>query len=85
MHYRMVFKQLRFLLMLTAPLIVMAACLLVAIGRKQPVTALVLVVGLAATSLTAVAQSRDHYRSGLSDLRAAAAEVQSNPQRTVLW
>ena len=75
MHYRIVFKQLRFLLMLTAPLIVMAACLLVAIGRKQPVTALVLVVGLAATSLTAVAQSRDHYRSGLSDLRAAAAEV----------
>jgi hypothetical protein len=81
MHYRMVFKQLRFLLMLTAPLMVMAACLLVAIGRKQPVTALILVVGLASTSLTAVAQSRDHYRSGLSDLRAAAAEVQSNPQR----
>ena len=81
LQYLMVFKQQRFLLMLTAPFVLLAAYFLVAIGRRTRVTAAVLIVTLFVTSIAAIARTRNYYRSGLRDLRTIADYVLSNPDR----
>ena len=80
-HYLMLFKQQRFLLMLTAPLVVMAAYFFCAVGRKSAPAAALLTTMLLATALPAIVHTREYYRSGLVDLRAAATEVRLNPDR----
>jgi 4-amino-4-deoxy-L-arabinose transferase-like glycosyltransferase len=77
-HYMMVFKQPRFLLMLTAPLVVMAAYFLCAVSRARPIAGVLLTTGLCITALSATAYTRHYYRAGLSDLRAAAEDVRLN-------
>lgn len=74
-HYLMVFKQERFLLMLTAPLIVTAAFFVVAVGRRHRAAIVVVLLVLFATSLTAIDRTRTYYRSGLADLRAVTPRV----------
>ena len=83
-QYMMLFKQQRFLLMLTAPFVVMAAYFLCAIGRTSQIAAALLMLVLFATSVAAIARTRDHYRAGLYDLRAVADDVRSNPDRVFL-
>lgn len=80
-QYMMVFKQQRFLLMLTAPFVVMAAYFLCAIGRTNRLIAALLMLILFATSVAAIARTRHHYRAGLYDLRAVVDDVRSNPDR----
>lgn len=83
LHYLMVYKQERFLLMLTAPLAVIGAYFVTAIGRRsRPGAAAVLLV-LFATSLAAIDRTRDYYRSGLADLRAVTPQVLQLGDRTV--
>ena len=72
LHYMMVFKQERFLLMLTAPLVaIMAACLVHAVAMRSRVVAAVILAAVFVTSLDAASRTRTYYRSWLSDLRTA--------------
>jgi hypothetical protein len=80
-EYLMVFKQQRFLLMVTAPFAVLAAYFLRQVGRASQGAAIVMVVVLFVTSLTTISRTRDHYRSGLNDLRTMSTDVSSNPDR----
>jgi 4-amino-4-deoxy-L-arabinose transferase-like glycosyltransferase len=87
-QYMMVFKQERYLLMLTAPLVVLAAYFLQRVGRISRIAAIVLLLVLFVTSVGAIARTRNYYRAGLSDLRTIAELVRSNPDRTFfgdLW
>jgi hypothetical protein len=77
----MIFKQERFLLMLTGPLVVLAAGFLHAIGRRSLTAAVVIVVALFATSIGAIERTWQYYRSGLHDLRSVASLVRSYPTR----
>jgi 4-amino-4-deoxy-L-arabinose transferase-like glycosyltransferase len=78
LQYSMIFKQPRFLLILTAPLMVIAADALLALWRRShPVFVLVLAV-LVLTSLNATVRTRNYYRGGLDDLRAVADFVAAN-------
>jgi len=83
LHYMMVFKQERFLLMLTAPLVVIAASFLRAVGARSPPAAATALILLVATSLEGSARTRAHYRAGVSDLRAATRFVTTHPDRVV--
>jgi len=80
-HYLMLFKQQRFLMMLTAPLLVIAAYFLHAMGRRSQLAAVVVTTIVCVTALSATARTRNYYRAGLSDLRAAASDVRANPDR----
>jgi len=87
-QYMMVFQQERFLLMLTAPLVVVGAYFLRAVGGRSRIAAAALTVILFATSLAAVAHTRRFYRSGLFELRTMAGQVRANPDRVFfgdLW
>jgi hypothetical protein len=87
-EYMMLFKQQRFLLALTAPLVVLAADLLHTIARDFRIIAAALILALFATSLLAIARTRRYYRAGLEDMRAATDYVVSHPDRTFygdLW
>jgi Dolichyl-phosphate-mannose-protein mannosyltransferase len=79
--YMMLFKQERFLGILTGPLVVMAAYFLCAIGRASRVAGILLAAALLVSSLSATAQTRDYYRAGLDDLRAAATNVEVTPEK----
>lgn len=81
LHYMMVFKQERFLLMLTAPLVVMAASFLSAVGRRSRLVAAVILIGLVLTSVDGAARTTAHYRESTSDLRSAARFVTAHPER----
>ena len=83
LHYMMVFKQERFLLMITAPLVVMAASFLHAVASRSRLAAAMVLTGLVVTSVEGMAQTRTHYRGGLSDLRAATRFVVARPDRVV--
>ena len=88
MQYMMMFKQQRFLLMLTAPFVVVAAYFLCAIGRTSQMASVLLMLVLFATSVAAITRTRDHYRAGLHDLRAVADLVHSTPDKVFfgdLW
>jgi hypothetical protein len=88
LHYMMVFKQQRFLLMLTAPFLVLAAWLLRTIDSRNRAAAVLMTLVLFITSLAATAGSRDYYRSGLADLRSAADDVRLNTDKVFfgdLW
>jgi Dolichyl-phosphate-mannose-protein mannosyltransferase len=78
LHYMMVFKQDRFLMVLTAPLLILSACLLRAGAKRSRLATLALVLLLAASSLEAIGDSHRFYRAGLRDLRGIAQFVQSN-------
>jgi 4-amino-4-deoxy-L-arabinose transferase-like glycosyltransferase len=87
-HYLMLFKGDRFLLMLTGPLVVTAAYFLRTIARTSVAAAALITVVVLATAVPAIAHTHGHYRSGLSDLRAAAAEVLVHSDKTFfgdLW
>jgi 4-amino-4-deoxy-L-arabinose transferase-like glycosyltransferase len=79
--YMMVFKQERFLLMLTAPFLVLAAYFLHAVAlRSRPIAAVVVAL-LVVSSLAAIARTRHYYRAGLDDLRTLAVGVGDNPHQ----
>ena len=82
LHYMMVFKQERFLLMLTAPLMILAADFLMHLASRHRLAVAIVVVALVATSLQAISQTRRYYRSGLQELRSIANDVQDQPERT---
>jgi 4-amino-4-deoxy-L-arabinose transferase-like glycosyltransferase len=79
--YMMVFKQERFLLMLTGPMMVLAAYFLYSVALRNRWLAIVLVAVLGVTSLGAIGRTRMYYRHGLDDLRSVAADVRANPQQ----
>jgi 4-amino-4-deoxy-L-arabinose transferase-like glycosyltransferase len=83
-RYLMVYKQERFLTMVTAPLLLLAAYFLRDVGRTSRIAATLVIVTLFATSLTAASRTRTHYRAGLADLRAVSADIRSNPGK-VYW
>jgi 4-amino-4-deoxy-L-arabinose transferase-like glycosyltransferase len=78
-QYMMLFKQQRFLLMLTGPFMVLAAYFVRAIGRRSQLVAVALVAVLFVTSLAAITRTRSFYRDGLQQLRDAAEFVSANP------
>jgi len=87
-EYMMLFKQQRFLLALTAPLVVLAADLLHGIARGFRITAVALILALFVTSILAIVRTRRYYRAGLADMRAATDYVVSHPERAFygdLW
>ena len=82
LEYWMVFKQERFLAILTVPLIALAACSLARVAPRQPLAVAAVLVLLTASSVQAIEKTRTFYRAGLSDLRAIADDVLSQPRRT---
>jgi hypothetical protein len=82
LHYMMVFKQERFVLMLTAPLVVLAADFLVHLGSRHRVAVALVLIALLLTSVAAIARTQRYYRSGLEELRSLAGIVQQHPERT---
>ena len=82
LHYMMVFKQERFLLVLTAPLLVIIADFLRSISQGSRVVVAVVVAALMASSWQANAHTQEFYRAGLHDLRTIASEIQADPNRT---
>jgi len=87
-QYMMLFKQQRFLLMLTGPFMVLAAYFVRAIGQRSQLMAVALVLVLFVTSLAAIARTRSYYRDGLLQLRTAAEYVLENANRAYvgdLW
>jgi hypothetical protein len=82
LHYMMVFKQERFVLMLTAPLIVPAADFLEHLATRHRVAVAIVLVALLLTSLAAISQTQRYYRSGLQELRSVANDVETLPDRT---
>jgi len=81
LHYMMLFKQERFVLMLTAPLLVLSAYFIAALARRSRLAAVALMLALLGTSVGAIEHTRTYYRSGLTDLRVAADFVRSQPDR----
>jgi 4-amino-4-deoxy-L-arabinose transferase-like glycosyltransferase len=87
-RYSMVYKQERFLTIVTAPLIVVAAYFLRDVGRRNRIALILVLVAMFATSMRAITQTRGYYRAGLADLRAVSADVRTNPDHTYwgdLW
>jgi 4-amino-4-deoxy-L-arabinose transferase-like glycosyltransferase len=84
LQYSMIYKQARFLLILTAPLVVIAADALRACWQRIPAAAALVAVLLLATSITSTMRTRAYYRSGLEDLRSAAGFVRRHPE-LVFW
>jgi 4-amino-4-deoxy-L-arabinose transferase-like glycosyltransferase len=87
-RYLMVYKHERFLMVVTAPLLVVTAYFLRDVGRRSTVVAVLVLVAMFATSLTAIARTRTNYRAGLADLRAVSADIRANPGHTYwgdLW
>ena len=82
LHYMMVFKQERFLLVLTAPLLIVIADFLRSLGRRSAFIPAIVVAALIGTSLEAVNHTQRFYRAGLQDLRTMARVVESDPNRT---
>ena len=80
LHYMMVFKQERFLMMLTAPCLIFSAYALRALARRSVLLAVAAFVLLFVTSLGAISETRRFYRSGLNDLRVAADYVRDHPE-----
>jgi MFS family permease len=80
-HYMMMFKQDRFLLILTAPLVVLAGYFLRSMAARSRLAVAVVLIALFATSIAAMARTRGHYRSGLHDLRVITEHVRSHPDR----
>jgi len=83
-RYLMVYKQERFLMMVTAPLVVLAAYFLREAGRRSRIAVVLVLVALFATSLTATSRTRNYYRAGLADLRAVSVDVRTNPNH-IYW
>ena len=77
----MVFKQERFFLMLTAPLVILAADFLAHLATRQRLAAGIVVFALLVTSLEAISQTQRYYRSGLQELRGVANDVRDHPER----
>jgi Dolichyl-phosphate-mannose-protein mannosyltransferase len=78
-RYLMVYKQERFLMMVTAPLVVLAAYFLREVGRRNTTAVVLVLMAMFATSLTATSRTRKYYRAGLADLRAVSADIRTNP------
>jgi hypothetical protein len=83
-RYLMVYKQERFLMMVTAPLVVLAAYFLGELGRRSRAAAVLVVAVLFVTSVTASSRTRDGYRAGLADLRDVSADIRTNPGQ-IYW
>ena len=80
----MVYKQERFLLMVTAPLVVLAAYFLREAGRRNRIAVVLVLMAMFATSLTAISRTRNYYRAGLADLRGVSADIRTNPDQ-IYW
>jgi hypothetical protein len=84
LRYLMVYKQERFLTIVTAPLLVLAAYFLRDVGRRHRLAVALVLAMMFATSLTAISRTRSYYRAGLADLRAVSADVRTNPDH-IYW
>lgn len=82
LHYMMVFKQERFLLILTAPVLVVIADFLCSMDRRSRVIGVLVMLALMGTSFQAITRTKQFYRAGLQDLRTMAPVVESDPERT---
>ena len=82
LHYLMVFKQDRFLLVVTAPFLVLSAYLLRSVGKRSGLAVVVMVVLLWGSSLNAISETHAVYRAGLNDLRVVADDIRRYRQRT---
>ena len=88
LHYMMVFKQERFLLMVTAPCLILSAYALQALAQRSRMLAALVVMLLFVTSVGAIAETRRFYRAGLDDLRVMSDDVRDQAKRTFfgdLW
>jgi 4-amino-4-deoxy-L-arabinose transferase-like glycosyltransferase len=83
-RYLMVYKQERFLTIVTAPLLVLAAYFLRDVGRRYKLAVALVLTMMFATSLTATSRTRGYYRAALADLRAVSADIRNNPDH-VYW
>jgi hypothetical protein len=86
--YMMLFKQDRFLLMLTAPLMILAADFLAHLASRHRFAVTIVLIALVATSLQAISQTQRYYRSGLQELRSVTNDIRQQPERTFysdLW
>lgn len=83
LDYFLVFKQTRFLVALSAVVAVLIGAAGRALALRRPWVAVAAGVALVVTSLSAAAQGRDHYRSGVADLRAAMTFVAAYPERLI--
>jgi len=80
-EYWMVFKQERFLTILTVPLIALSACFLASTARRHPFAVTGMLILLTMTSVRAIDGTYAFYRAGLSDLRTVAGDVLGQPDR----
>jgi 4-amino-4-deoxy-L-arabinose transferase-like glycosyltransferase len=88
LHYMMVFKQERFLLVVTAPFAILSAYALRSLAKRRPWLVIFLLVMLFVTSIVGINRTRQFYRAGLRDLRVVTPYVLANPTRTFfgdLW
>jgi 4-amino-4-deoxy-L-arabinose transferase-like glycosyltransferase len=79
LQYSMIYKQPRFLLILTAPLMVIAADALRALWRRTRLATIVVVAVLLLTAVTSTIRTRAFYRGGLHDLRSVVSFVRGHP------
>jgi 4-amino-4-deoxy-L-arabinose transferase-like glycosyltransferase len=84
LQYSMIYKQPRFLMILSAPLLVIAADALHALWQRRRVAAVVILLFVAGTSLTSSSRTHAFYRGGLQDLRSVAGFVRAQPD-IVFW
>jgi hypothetical protein len=78
----MVFKQERFLTIVTVPCLVLAAYALRRLAARQPLIAVAVLTLLFVTSINAISRTRQFYRAGLNDLRVVTEDVVDNPDDT---
>lgn len=84
LDYYLVFKQSRFLVVLSAAASVLTAAGVRALGARQRELAGGLVLAFAVTSVAATARASAYYRSGVADLRQAATFVLADPARPIV-
>jgi hypothetical protein len=73
----MLFKQDRFLLVVTAPFVVLSAFALRSLARRSWLASGAVLVLLGVSSWSVIEETHAFYRAGLQDLRALAPRVQS--------
>jgi len=76
LEYLMIFKQQRFLTLLTVPLMVVSSYFLLELSKKSKLLVFTGVLFLVITSFVSINKTYAFYRSGLEDLRAVTTFVQ---------
>jgi 4-amino-4-deoxy-L-arabinose transferase-like glycosyltransferase len=82
LEYWMVFKQERFLTILTIPLVALSGWMLAVTAARHRLAAAAVLVLVAGTSISAIAKTSATYRDTLTDLRSIAGDVLERSDRT---